>query len=532
MPHRPSFAQLDPVFFLQTFVLELLHACEQEGGPKAEYIERIAHSAGRFFEEAYRNDHGFHEVLDRERYLDLILGLKNRIGGNFSLDSSDAACLRVHNTRCPFGEGVKNFPDLCRMTSSVFGGIAARNFGYAKVHIPRCIARGHGHCQVEIHLDRQQAATVPGCEYLPPEDSRREREEIGALRSRIDTQLHKLWLRGNRRKGKGGEPPFIVAESPAMQRVLRHLHRLAPTDATVLIQGETGVGKELVARAIHALSPRSGQPFIAVNCGAIPESLLESTLFGHEKGAFTGAIDVHRGVFERADGGTLFLDEVDALSPAAQVGLLRALQEGEIERVGGRSVLHVDTRLLAASNRDLKQLVREGRFREDLYYRIHVVRLEIPPLRQRPEDLPALVNLILQRLAHKYRRPVPRIARETMARLRAHDWPGNVRELENVLERAFLFCDGEVLTEVILEEPALDAVEDWPTLRARVLDQAERQFLERALRRHRGEVRAVAAAMGLTPRAVYHKLKRHGIEPARYRAAALDDRDEDAMLSP
>ncbi|BCX80964.1 two-component system, NtrC family, response regulator AtoC [Methylomarinovum caldicuralii] len=518
MPDRPSFTQLDPVFFLQTFVLELLHACEQEGGPKTEYIERIAHSAGRFFEEAYRNDHGIDGPLDRSRYVDLILGLKNRIGGRFSLDSSDAACLRVHNTRCPFGDGVQNFPDLCRMTSSVFGGIAARNFGYAKVHIPRCIARDHGHCQVEIHLDRRLAAEVPGTEYLPPEQRRREQEEIGTLQSRIDNQLHKLWLRHSRRRGKAGKPPFIVAESPSMRRVLRLIHRVAPTDAPVLIQGETGVGKELVARAVHALSPRAGQPFVAVNCGAIPESLLESTLFGHEKGAFTGAVDVHRGVLERADGGTLFLDEIDALSPAAQVGLLRALQEGEIERVGGRSTLQVDTRVLAACNRDLARLVEEGRFREDLYYRIHVVRLEIPPLRQRPEDLPALVNLILQRLAHKYGRPQPRVNREAMARLRSHPWPGNVRELENVLERAFLFCEDEELTEVEFGALVAPESEDWSKIRARVLEQAERSYLETALRNHQGDVKAIAAAMGLTPRAVYHKLKRYRLNPAGYRA--------------
>lgn len=518
MLNQPSFAQLDPVFFLQTFVLELLHACEQEGGPKAEYIERIAHSADRFFEEAYRNDHGLDGPLERERYLDLILGLKNQIGGNFSLDSSDAVCLRVYNTRCPFGEGVKNFPDLCRMTSSVFGGIAARNFGYAKVHIPRCIARDHGHCRVEIHLDRRLAAGVPGCEYLPPEQSQHEREEISVLRSRIDTQLNKLWLRGGR-KGKAEEPPFIVAESPPMRRVLRLIHRVAPTDAAVLIEGETGVGKELVARAIHALSPRAGQPFVAVNCGAIPESLLESTLFGHEKGAFTGAVDVHRGVFERADGGTLFLDEIDALSPAAQVGLLRALQEREIERVGGRSILHVDVRLLAASNRDLAALVHQERFRKDLFYRINVVRVAIPALRDRPEDLPALVQLILQRLARKYGLPVPRVARAVMAQLRAYSWPGNVRELENVLERSFLFCEGEELTELDIESLPPVAPPSWSEPRMQVLEQAEHRYLDQALRHHQGDVKAVAAEMGVTPRAVYHKLKRHRLDSAGYRCS-------------
>ncbi len=514
-----SFSNLNPILFLQTFVLELLHACEQYGNQRAEYIEHIAHSAGRFFEESYRADHGLKESLNVERYVDLILGLKNQIGGNFSLDSSEPGCVRVINTRCPFGDGVKNFPELCRMTSSVFGGIAARNFGYAKVEISESIARGHGRCRVCIHLDRDTAQNHPGKEYLNLKESRQHREEISVLTSQIDMQLHKLWLQTSKAgAAKGSVEPAIIAESPPMRRVVKAIHKLAPTDATVLIQGETGVGKELIAKAIHALSSRAHRPFIAVNCGAIPETLIESTLFGHEKGAFTGAIDIHQGVFERAEGGTLFLDEVDSLSPAAQVRLLRALQEGEIERVGGKRTLTVDVRILAATNQDLGELVRTGAFREDLFYRIHVVKLSIPPLRERQEDLPALVQLILQRLSKKYRRPITGVSRSVMEQIRYHPWPGNVRELENTLERSFLFADGPELTQLDLAIPGDFSSLDWRRLKHQVLAEEEKRCLIDALRNHRGNIDAVAKAMGLTPRSIYLKLKRHGLSASVYRS--------------
>ncbi|GAB4358523.1 MAG: hypothetical protein Kow0060_12600 [Methylohalobius crimeensis] len=517
---KPSFASLDPMLFLQTFVLELLHACEQHGNPQEEYIEHIAHSAGRFFEESYRNDFELEAPLDVERYVDLILGLKNRIGGNFSLDSSEPGCVRVINTRCPFGEGVKNFPELCRMTSSVFGGIAARNFGYAKVDIAECIARDHGRCRVCIHLNREDARDQPGKEYLKPQESRQNREEISTLKSQIETQLHKLWLQTSKTKAAKGnlpEPPGIIAESPPMRRVVKAIHKLAPTDATVLIQGETGVGKELIAKAIHAMSLRANRPFIAINCGAIPETLIESTLFGHEKGAFTGAIDIHQGVFERAEGGTLFLDEVDALSPAAQIRLLRVLQESEIERVGGRRVIHVDVRILAATNRNLEEVVREGDFREDLFFRIHVVRLSMPPLRRRTEDLPALVQLILQRLSKKYRRPISGVSRTVMDQIRQYAWPGNVRELENTLERSFLFSDEAELTHLDIAAPTNASPPNWRQLKEQVLTEAEKNYLLESLHHHRGNVDAVAQAMGLTPRSIYLKLKQHGLSAAAYR---------------
>ena len=518
---KPSFSSLDPVFFLQTFVLELLHACEQEDGTRKEYIEHIAHSASRFFEQAFRHDRKLEGTLDMDQYVDLILGLKNHIGGNFSLDSSDAKCIRVLNTRCPFGEGVKNFPDLCRMTSSVFGGIAARNFGYAKVHIAECIALNHGRCKVAIHLDRKEAQNHPGTEYLRPEESRQIKEEIGTLQSRIDTQLHKLWLQNSKNKknkGAAERHPILITESPPMRKVLKAINKVAPTDASVLIQGETGVGKELIAKAIHAMSPRAGRTFLPVNCGAIPETLIESTLFGHEKGAFTGAIDIHQGVFERAEGGTLFLDEIDSLSPAAQVRLLRALQEGEIERVGGKRTLSVDVRIIAATNQNLEKLVREGSFRQDLYYRILVVRIAIPPLRKRREDLPPLVQLILQNLAEKYHRPVPRISRPVMQQIRQYSWPGNVRELENVLERSFLFADADEIGELELDRPFHDGPDlSWQEIRDKALEQVERGFLTEALHHHQGNVEKIAATMGITPRAVYLKLKNHGLSPSEFR---------------
>jgi two-component system response regulator HydG len=514
----PSFSNLNPILFLQTFVLELLHACEQYGSPKAEYIENIAHSAGRFFEECYRNDHGLKGPLDLERYVDLILGLKNQIGGNFSLDSSQPGNVRVVNNRCPFGPGVRNFPELCRMTSSVFGGIAARNFGYAKVDISECIARGHEHCRVCIYLDRNTGHNQPGKEYLNLQESRRHREEISALTAQIDTQLHKLWLQTSKAGAARSSPiePIIIAESPPMRKVVKAIHKLAPTNATVLIQGETGVGKELIAKAIHALSPRANRPFIAINCGAIPETLIESTLFGHEKGAFTGAIDVHQGVFERAEGGTLFLDEVNSLSSATQVRLLRALQEGEIERVGGKRTFTVDVRILAATNQDLEELVRTGIFREDLFYRIHVVKLLIPPLRERQEDLPALVQLILQRLSKKYHQSVVGVSRLVMEQIRHYPWPGNIRELENTLERSFLFAEGPELTYLDLAASKTTSL-SWRKLKHQLLVEEEKRCLIDALRNHRGNVAAVAQAMGLTTRSIYLKLKRHGLSASAYR---------------
>ncbi len=512
-----DFSQITPAFFLQTFILELMHAAEQKGGDYCEsLIEHIAKSAGLYFEQTYRDDYQLSGELDKEKYIDLILALKNHIGGNFSLASVDANTVTVVNSRCPFGERVTNFPELCRMTSSVFGGIASRNFGYAKVEIRQSIARQHGGCEVCIHTDREAAIDKPGLEYKR-DDQQDDRAEIAELHSRIEEKMRNVWW--TKARQQSAKPaPAIIAKSPAMQKVLQQIEVVAPTRATVLVNGETGVGKELVARAIHAMSERSHRPFVAINCGAIPENLIESVLFGHEKGAFTGAIEVHQGVFERAEGGTLFLDEVDTLSAAAQIRLLRVLQEGEMERVGGKHTLSVDVRIISACNRSLEQHVKQGLFRQDLFYRLHVVRLWIPPLAKRPEDLPHLVQLILKRLNKKYGKDVRSVSREIMSQIRAYHWPGNVRELENTLERAVLFCKDNELTELGLDvKPAVQTNTDWNTYKQQILNDAEQSFLKQLLQTHRGDVKRVAEAMELTTRAVYAKMKKYGINAGQFK---------------
>lgn len=406
------------------------------------------------------------------------------------------------------------------MTSSVFGAIAARNFGYAKVVLERRIALGDAGCQVGIYLSPETAAGLPGVEYRRRQESTSAQKRDNDLQARIEERMHRIWrqMSARCRTSDVNERPAIVAQSPAMQNVLRAIEIVAPTPATVLIRGETGVGKELVAQAIHAMSERSEKPFIAVNCGAIPEGLVESVLFGHEKGAFTGAIEVHRGYFERADGGTLFLDEIDSLTPSVQTKLLRVLQEGELERVGGHRTLRIDTRIVAATNCDLEKAVADGRFRKDLYYRVNVVKLAIPPLSERPEDIPHLVDLILKRLAARYRKPIRGVTADLMARLRSYPWPGNVRELENVLERAVLFTQGPVIEDAELgAHRACTLDSGWKAVRKQVLDRAEREYLEQALTRFQGDVNRVAEGMELTPRAVYLKLSELGIDPSTFR---------------
>jgi DNA-binding NtrC family response regulator len=238
----------------------------------------------------------------------------------------------------------------------------------------------------------------------------------------------------------------VVGRSPAMREVYRMASIVAPTDATVLIQGETGTGKELVARSIHAQSRRANGPLVVMHCGAVPESLLETEVFGHEKGAFTGAIGSRPGRFERAEGGTIFLDEIADMSTLLQVKLLRVLQERVVERVGGTKSIAVDCRVIAATNRDLYRMVQRGEFREDLYYRLSVVPLELPPLRDRLEDLPMLAQHFLRKFRKEHGKPVRALSPVAMRTLQRHAWPGNVRELESCIRRAVILSEGEELT--------------------------------------------------------------------------------------
>lgn len=526
VPQFP-FSSLSPSTFLQAFLNELMKVCDKHGLSKRdELIEQLGLSAGENFEAAYRYESGLKKALDHEQYANVIIAIKNKIGGNFSLASSDQDCVRVVNTRCPFGERVKNFPELCHMTSSVFGGIAARNFGYAKVELKKRIATHDGMCEVCIYTDPTKAAKHAGTEYRR-DDVPAVQPLIYETRQRIEERMRAVWCPMHvTPPPQASDDRFaIVAHSPSMRDTLMAIETIAPTQATVLITGETGVGKEIVARAIHAMSDRWNKNFVAVNCGAIPEALIESTLFGHEKGSFTGAYEVHHGLFRRAEGGTLFLDEVDTLSPATQVKLLRVLQEGEYERVGGNETLSADVRIIAATNRALDQAIEQKEFRRDLYYRLNVVHLHIPPLRDRPEDIPPLVESILAKLRNKYHKPIHTVSHEVMAQLTNYRWPGNVRELENVLEQSFVFTTVSRLELVVLPPVSETSMQrpthhgPWKDVKKRALAEVEKRFLEMALREHKGDVKQVAKYMELTPRAVYLKLTEHHLDPAYYRKA-------------
>jgi DNA-binding NtrC family response regulator len=313
-----------------------------------------------------------------------------------------------------------------------------------------------------------------------------------------------------------GEPDDpLVGASPAMDRIRELIDRVAPTTAGVLITGETGTGKELVARRIHDRSDRRERPFVALNCSALPESLAESELFGHEKGAFTGADRRRIGRFELADKGTLFLDEVGDLSPALQVKLLRTLQERTFERVGGSATVSVDVRIVAATNRDLEAAIRDGRFRADLYYRLNVVRIDVPPLRERPEDVPALVELFLARYGRRPDGTPSTVTPEAWVALKAHAWPGNVRELENVIHRATILSrDGALGIEDVSQElgdtPGTgSAATDLRSALARI----ERDLITRALREHHGNLTAAGRALGIERNLLRYKLRKHGLRP-------------------
>ncbi len=305
----------------------------------------------------------------------------------------------------------------------------------------------------------------------------------------------------------------LLGSSGSLAKLRELVDRVAPSDANVLIEGETGTGKELVARRLHTSSPRAKGPFVAFNCGALPEGLAESELFGHERGAFTGAEKRRLGRFELADGGTLFLDEVAELALPLQVKLLRALQERRFERVGGMTTVQVDVRVVAATHRDLQQWIREGRFREDLYYRLNVVRLEVPPLRARAEDIPALCELFLERYGTRPDGTRLRITAEAIALLQIQPWPGNVRQLENVLHRASILCRGEALTPADLdlqEAPPSETSSASGDLRG-VLARVERELIERALREHGGNLTAAGRALGVERNLLRYKLRKHGL---------------------
>jgi len=316
----------------------------------------------------------------------------------------------------------------------------------------------------------------------------------------------------------------MIGDSPAMQEIFKVVQQVAGADATVLLRGETGTGKELVARALHRRSPRRDRPFVAVNCTAVPRELMESEFFGHEKGSFTGATARRQGRFQQADGGTLFLDEVGDLDLSLQAKLLRVLQEREVTRVGSNQAESIDVRVVAATNRDLEALAKDGQFRDDLYYRLNVIPLRLPPLRERPDDLPALVEHFVRSFAERYGKPLPLPPPEVLAAARTYPWPGNVRELRNVCERAAL--KGWDAVAPLLGQPqagapalATPAELSLPLLdaRARLVERFEREYLTRLLREHKGKVGEVARAAGIAERNLYEKMKAYGLSREDYR---------------
>jgi DNA-binding NtrC family response regulator len=301
----------------------------------------------------------------------------------------------------------------------------------------------------------------------------------------------------------------IVGQSLPMRQALDMARQVAPSRATVMLLGESGTGKELFARALHTWSDRAARPFIALNCAALPESLLEAELFGHEKGAFTGAQARRQGRFELADGGTLFLDEVAEMSPHVQVKLLRVLQEGEFERVGGGQTIRVDARIVAATNKDLEAEVKAGRFREDLFYRLNVIQIPLPPLRDRRDDIPLLAQHFLERFAARNQKRVSGVSFEALQALQAWPWPGNVRELENLMERAVVLCRGDVIG---IEDLPPNMRESTPERRAITiaigtpLDEVERLLIRETLALTRGDKRLAAQLLGIAIRTIYRKI--------------------------
>ena len=372
-----------------------------------------------------------------------------------------------------------------------------------------------------------------------------------SIRNALDMSTLKTEVQSLKKKVAGAMTfDDMVAAAPAMRLVVRLGQRAAASNIPVLITGESGVGKELLARAIQGSSERAGRPFVTVNCGAIPENLVESILFGHEKGAFTGAVEKHAGKFVEAHTGTLFLDEVGELPLDMQVKLLRVLQEHEVDPVGGKRPVKVDVRIISATNKDLAKLVAEGRFREDLYYRLNVFPIEAPPLRERREDIPAMVQRFVTRIAAEEGRPVRGCTPETMAMLVAFDWPGNVRQLENSIFRAVVLCEGDLLqpedfpqlpgsrarTFEIANDPLPDAAPRAPANDARPsvftvadftpppipifdegghlrpLEAVERDVIQLAIEHYAGHMSEIARRLGIGRSTLYRKLKDYGLE--------------------
>ena len=412
-----------------------------------------------------------------------------------AVQALESACVDVMLTdlRMPGDDGMKllrramslTHPPVCIMMTA---------YGSIENAVQAMQAGAHHYVTKPVNLDELELIIQRAL------NSRRIEAENANLREQID---HKFGLEN------------IIGESIAMRQVFETVQQVAPTRTTVLITGETGTGKELIAKALHNLSPRKNGPFIAVHAAALPSTLLESELFGHEKGAFTGAIERRIGRFELADGGTLFLDEVSELEPVMQVKLLRVLEERAFERVGGAKTLHVDVRLIAATNRNLKKLVNEGKFRDDLFYRLSVVAVDLPPLRERRDDIPLLVKAFLDEFSRENGKQVRELTPEAMNMLLAYDWPGNVRELRNAVEQMVVLARAERLT--VRDVPpqvrgGADLTKISVVRTGMTVEEAERQLIVQALKETDGNRTKAAQKIGISRRTLHRKLKEYGLE--------------------
>jgi DNA-binding NtrC family response regulator len=382
------------------------------------------------------------------------------------------------------------------------------DIGQMGVNLPTIIISGQGDVPEAV-----EAIKLGAVDYLrKPIDPPHLRQILRNLAENIAMRDENLSLR--RRLADVGELGPLIGKSLSMRRVIATIERIAEASASIVITGESGSGKELVARTIHQMSSRRARPYVGVNCAAIPETLMESELFGHERGAFTGAEQRREGCFEAANGGTLLLDEITEMKIEVQAKLLRVLEEHRLRRVGGNSEIALDVRVLAASNRDVAEAVREGKLREDLYYRLNVFTIDLPPLRERREDVPLLVQNFIQHYAARNNKEVVGIDDEALTALQAHPWPGNIRQLRNVIERALIVCNGRVIRRSDLqpEFQAISTVESgYVKLRiGSTLEEMEKELIKRTIEFNGGNKTRAAHMLGVSPKTLYNKLERYG----------------------
>ncbi|MFZ1199798.1 MAG: sigma-54 dependent transcriptional regulator [Desulfobacterales bacterium] len=443
--------------------------------------------------------HHIKAVLEQEGYEVAVGHNADQALQKLSLQSFD---ILLTDMKIPGRDGLELF-NIARTTDPEISGIIMTAYG--------SIASAVTSIKQGI-TDYLQKPFEPEALLIAVEKTLRERrmlKEIRDLRKEVDRR----YAFGN-----------IIGKNHKMQAIYDLIEKVAPTDTRVFITGQTGVGKELVAKAIHFNSNRKNKPFVGINCGALAENLLETELFGHEKGAFTGAIRTKRGKFEYAQGGTIFLDEIGDISPGLQVKLLRVTQEKKIERVGGNQEIDVDVRIISATNQAIKEKIDRGEFRVELYYRLNVVPIHIPPLRDRIDDIPLLVSHFMRRFNQKFNKNIARISATAMSRLMQYDWPGNVRELENVLERAFVVTENDVIDSVIFSqdikashrgEPphfVIDTEIPFKVARAMVEKRFERAYLLEALKRYGGNVSETARRTGINPRTLWRKIREYDID--------------------